>query len=587
MQKTCAACGGAFEISKEDLAFLEKVSPVFGGKIMQIPPPTRCPDCRQQRRLAWRNERKLYHRICDFSKKEIISAHSPDKKLVVYSPEVWNSDAWDPLSYGRDFDFSLPFFEQLHELRKIVPRLGLIALNNENSPYVNMSGYNKNCYLLFAAEYDEDCHYGTQVIKSRLCIDALNCYESERCYEVVDCEKCYELSFSQNCSNCNTSSFLFDCKGCSDCLFSANLRNKKFCFQNEQLSEEEFAKRKKEFLKQIETEGIAPIQREFEQFLQSQPHRAHFIVNCENVEGDYLQNSRNLHHCFDLSYGEDCAYVFTGFKIKDLMDVCHTTEAELGYEGTSYGYGAYRCLFTVGSWTSRNVHYCDTMHSSNDCFGCISLKHKNYCILNKQHSKKEYEELVPRIIEHMRSDGGGAPYQSPAGSGTGQGGAAMNPSAASGSWGQFFPIEMSPYDYNETLAQDYYPLTEKEVTKRGWHWRSKEEEPPKVQKIIPASALPSSISAVPDDILQWAIECEATARPFKLIKQELAFYREMKLPVPHFHPDERHRRRMERRNPRKLWSRQCANCQKPITTSFAPERKEQILCESCYEKVVY
>lgn len=571
MQKTCAACGNAFEISKEDLAFLEKVAPVFGGKKMQIPPPTRCPDCRQQRRLAWRNERKLYHRICDFSKKEIISAHSPEKDLVVYSPEVWNSDAWDPLSYGRDFDFSRSFFEQLAELRTVVPRLGLIALNNENSPYVNMSGYNKNCYLLFAAEYDEDCHYGTQVIKSRSCLDALNCYESERCYEVVDCEKCYELSFSQNCSSCNSSAFLFDCKGCSNCLFSVNLRNKKFCYKNEQLSEEDFAKRKKEFLKQVETEGIAPIKKEFEQFLQSQPHRAHFIVNCENVEGDYLQNSRNLHHCFDLSYGEDCAFVYTGFKTKDLMDVCHTTEAELGYEGTSYGYGAYGCLFTVGSWTSRNVHYCDTMNTCGDCFGCISLRHKNYCILNKQYTKKEYEELVPRIIEHMSK----TPLRSPLGS------------SAGCEWGEFFPIEKAPYDYNETLAQDYYPLTEKEVTKRGWHWRSKEEEPPKVDKIIPASALPSSVTDVPDDVLNWAIECEATKRPFKLIKQELAFYREVKLPVPRLHPDERHRLRMARRNPRRLWTRACTSCKKELETTFSPDRKERILCESCYEKVVY
>jgi len=28
-----------------------------------------------------------------------------------------------------------------------------------------------------------------------------------------------------------------------------------------------------------------------------------------------------------------------------------------------------------------------------------------YCILNKQYSKEEYEELVPKIIEHMQKTG--------------------------------------------------------------------------------------------------------------------------------------------------------------------------------------
>ena len=81
-----------------------------------IPPPTLSPDCRAQRRLAFRNERHLYHRKSDLSGKQIISCFSPDKLTKVFSQDEWWSDAWDPLEYGRDFDFSRPFFEQFAEL---------------------------------------------------------------------------------------------------------------------------------------------------------------------------------------------------------------------------------------------------------------------------------------------------------------------------------------------------------------------------------------------------------------------------------------------------------------------------------------
>ena len=165
-------------------------------------------------------------------------------------------------------------------------------------------------------------------------------------------------------------------------------------------------------------------------------------------------------------------------------------------------------------------------------------------------------------------------------------------------WGEFFPISISPNAYNQTVAQDEFPLTEAEAKARGWPWRGEKDEMPKVSKIIPAKKLPDVTGDVPDAIVDWAIECEATKRPFRIIRQELNFYRTMELSVPHFHPDERHKRRMALRNPRKLWNRQCAKCQKTIATSYSPERPacppkpagrrwEIIYCEECYLKEVY
>jgi hypothetical protein len=211
------------------------------------------------------------------------------------------------------------------------------------------------------------------------------------------------------------------------------------------------------------------------------------------------------------------------------------------------------------------------------------MKRGEYCILNKQYTKEEYEKLVPKIIEHMRKTS----YQSPNGSGTGQ----------AGEWGEFFPVELSPFAYSETIAQEYFPLSKEEILKRGWRWRDQTDEMPKVSKVIPAEKLPDAIDDIPDDILNWAIIPEggdpsagsgpSAKRPFKITKQELDFYRKMRLPIPHFHPDERHHRRMALRNLRKLWKRPCMKCGKTMETTYAPDRPEIVYCEECYLKEVY
>jgi hypothetical protein len=69
-----------------------------------------------------------------------------------------------------------------------------------------------------------------------------------------------------------------------------------------------------------------------------------------------------------------------------------------------------------------------------------------------------------------------------------------------------------------------------------------------VSKILPASKLPENIKDIPDDILNWAIECETTGKPFRIIKQEFDFYRKQSLPIPKRHPDQRHLDRMKQRS---------------------------------------
>jgi len=199
--KTCPHCAVSFPITDKDLEFYEKVSPVFNGQKYLIPTPTLCPDCRQQRRLSFRNERKLYKRKCDATGRDIISIYSPDKPFKVYHQDFWWSDKWDAMEYGQDFDFERGFFEQFGELMKEVPRNNSDRDNCENCDYGNFLTNNKNCYMMFVGSNNEDCYYSNNITKGQDLYDCTNMQNSIHCYNSVYLDECTNVINSFNCEN--------------------------------------------------------------------------------------------------------------------------------------------------------------------------------------------------------------------------------------------------------------------------------------------------------------------------------------------------------------------------------------------------
>ncbi len=559
MNKTCLQCSAPFEVTDSDLAFYEKVSPIFNGKKELIPPPTLCPDCRRQRRHTHRNERNLYHRKCDLTGKSIISAYAPQRNVVVYNHRDWWSDKWDAKTYGRDFDFSRPFFDQFAELLQVVPHMNVAVGNVENSDYCQLLTDCKNCYLVFESSHAEDCLHGFWLQKCTDCCELSFSHECELCYEVDNCYQCNHLLWSQNCTNCSDSAFLIDCIGCKNCLMCVNQRQKEYCILNQQYSKEEFEQKKAE-LNLGSRKMIDALQEQFHAFSLTQPKKYMTSVQAENCTGNYVQESRNCTACFHAHQAEDCKYgehVWRG--AKDGMDVVtFGRNAELMYETTNTNINAARCAFAIQCWSSFDVYYSSVCCSSKNCFGCVNMQKAEYCILNKQYTKEEYEELVPKIIEHMRS---------------------------TGEYGEFFPPSTSRFSYHESVAQEYFPMTKEEVLARGWTWD--DEVDAKDQYLGPIYEIPDDIRSVPDDITKQILLCSVTEKPYKVIPQELKFYRDLGIPIPLKCPDQRHRERMALRNPLQLWNRECAKCQKPVETTYSPERSEIVYCEECYLKSIY
>jgi hypothetical protein len=569
---TCTQCPSAFEVTQEDVAFLDKASPVFHGKKEAIPPPTLCPRCRMLQRLAQRNERHLYHRKCDLSGKQIISCYSIDKPFPVYENDEWYSDRWDAKSFGRDFDFSRTFFEQFGELRSSVPRMARILEKPYlNSDYCNTASQVKNCYLLFSSNQNEDCYYGSWVNQSKNCVDSLNVEKCELCYECVGCRESYALRYCRDCINCRDAMFLRDCQGCSDCFGCVSQVNRRFMVLNEQKTEEEY----RSFIASARLGSASEVHSWDERIRRTFPApvvKAFHGVSLENCVGDYLRNCRNAFSCFEANNIEDCRYCQCLQNEKSSMDHTYWGQgSELIYYTQACGYECYHVMFSNLCWSGcSDLLYCDHCFSSKDSFGCVGLRKDRYCILNKQHTKEEYERLVPRIIEHMRN----TPLRSDGAS-----------DGHASEWAQYIPQRMSIYAYNESLAQEHEFLSRDEVLSRGWLWKDEEEN--ERRYMGPAREIPDDISDAADDATQHVLMCEATGKPFKIIPQELKFYRERGIPLPRVGPDERHRRRLALRNPRKLWNRHCAKCQASIQTTYAPDRPEIVYCEACYLSTVY
>jgi hypothetical protein len=548
--------------------------------------------------MAFRNERILYKRKCEAPghTEESISVFSPDNPQKVYDHKAWWGDDWNPLDYGTGIDWGKPFLGQLQELWRKVPDIAVLNINPVNSDYCSITEGNKNCYLVFGGDFNENTLYSTYTFNSKECMDTYWVSKSEFNYETVDCISCARLSYSRYCEDSYDSAFLFNCKNCHDCLGCVNLKNKSYCWFNKQLSKDEFKKRFEE-TNFGSAKQIAELKEKFSKFCINFPRRFARLIQTVNSVGDNLQQTKNCRKCFDMFDGaEDCSYVWLAYsKLKDCSDVDRAgLNTELVYE-TSTAYPSSRVFFSRFAFSSHDLYYSYNCHNSNNLFGCVGVRNKQYCILNKQYSEQEYKELLPKIIQHMKN----MPY--------------VDKNGRVHAYGEYFPIEISPFAYNETVAQELFPLSKEEALKRGFAWRDPQEKTH--TPTLKIGNIPDDIKDVDDSILKKIIECEHQGRcdeqctkAFRIIPAELQFYRQMKIPMPKLCPSCRHYARLKQRNPVHLWTRSCQcngsksengsysndaqhfhgseHCHNEFQTSYAPDRPEIVYCEQCYQAEV-
>ncbi|MFH0838054.1 MAG: hypothetical protein V1880_02205 [Patescibacteria group bacterium] len=385
------------------------------------------PEEKLRQLMAWYPNKKLYRRPSGKSNKSIVSVYPPESQCPVYSHEEWYADDWDPPYLN--FNPSIPFFAQWKELQNIAPVVSLLSHRQENAEYCHDVEGLKNCYLVFDSLNTQDSYYSVRLYNCKSCIDVYWVMDSELLYECVYMFSCYNCRYCFNCEQSYDSAFLFNCHNVNNSFMCSNLRNKKYCAYNKQLTKEEYEK----LITKIDFKNhdqIETLKKDFQQMTKNTPIPPAFLRNCEDSTGNYLKNCQNVKHgfeCFDL---KDCFNVFQCAKGKDITNAFMCNDRiEHCFNCVATGIGSFQVKNCAFTWKSANMEYCYLCISCQDCFGCIGLRNKQYHIFNKPYTRESYSENVKKIIESMKKNGG---------------------------YGNFFPIELSPFPYEDTIAFDFF-----------------------------------------------------------------------------------------------------------------------------------
>jgi hypothetical protein len=343
-----------------------------------------------------------------------------------------------------------------------------------------------------------------------------------------------------------------------DCIGCVGLRHKTNHIFNQPYSKENYAK----FLEQYplsKEASVFYILGKQEELRKKMPAQATFGSHNSRVSGDHIYNARNVQASFDIKGGENSRYSYTSGNLVESFDISFSPNTEYCYQclTSMKSHGAKFCHLVNDS---QGASYSEFCFNCKNIFGCIGLRNKSLCILNKQYTKAEYEKLLPQIIENMKN---------------------------TRDWGNFFPIWMSPFGYNESIANEYMPLEKSDALAQGFTWRD-DIPSTKGQENCNYKDLPENPNEYSDEnLLNKILKCSSCDKNYRFISREIAFYKRMKLALPAKCFNCRHQARMNNRNPRVLTEVTCVSCGKKTFTTYpkAKHKLYRIHCEDCYKQV--
>jgi len=546
--RSCESCSTEFTILPKDFELYEK---------LKVNPPKLCPRCGIRWAMSLRNERNVYQRACDKCGKSGLSMYHKDAPYVVYCHECWWKDDWSGKDYAMDYDPSRPVMDQFLELQKKVPREALINVNTINCDYGNMVRDSKDIYFCFQVDHTENALYSIWLTgNSRDLLGSRKIISGERIVSSVDIVKCSNSAYLQDCADSVDCYFSYDLKGCNNCLFSSNLRNKTNYVRNVQITPEEFQAEKARVL----NGSWATLQgsiAEYELLKNSAVRRFANIVKCNDVVGNYLDSSSSLRFCFETVNIEQCHAVISILNAKEVA-----YSYSIGIQPGEYMFGCSvikggsNLRFCFNLLTSSDCVLCDSLLSSSNCIASVGLKHAEYSILNKQYEKDEYVKIQDELF-------------------------------AKGELSDFPPATFSAFAFNESAANDYYPLDEAGAISQGYRWQHDTTKTTGKETLQPEN-VPDTIHDVDESILKEILRCTKCNRNYRIVKAELDLLRSFPLPLPRECPQCHMDKNRLMRRPFELYHRSCMKpgCTNEFETSYTPDRPEIIYCESCYQAEV-
>lgn len=546
MSPVCQVSGESFEVSQLEASLRQKLN---AGE------PTVKPMYRIRHLGAFWQHWSLYPLICEKTGKSIVSALRASCPYPVWHKTEWVEHANPP---SGEFDLTKDFFPQAWELFQTCPIPHTLGAHSENCEYTDDWWFSKDCYLCHSGYKCQDLKYCYRVIQttdSQFCVFT---FETELCVDVINSENCFESVYLLNCKQVQNSAFLYDCRNCQDCMFCFNLRNKQYCFGNQQLTKDEFEKKKAEWDLTSRSRYLQAQQFFREMMKTTAWHRAQQIDQADNATGDYLKRIKDCQDCFFFHDAEECANtVRSGVGVKTSLDfLSNGGNAELCYQTIGCGINAYEVRSSLHVYESKFCDYSIFLERCEHCFACCGLVGKKYHIFNKAYPEAEYHALREKIITHMKQ---------------------------TGEWGQYFPGYFSPNSYDESWSGFHFPLAQSDQEKFGYRY-----EPPLERKQadhVSSETLPDRVTTA--DVAGKTFWDEIAQKPFQVQPDDVEFAEKLGVTAPYNY----YIRRMQENfawlhYDGELRATTCGKSGTPIQTSWPATYDGRILCEEEYLKVI-
>jgi len=549
-ERVCPISGETWEL---DQAYIDRC------RKWRVPPSKLSPFTRMRVLATWGSGVDLWWKPHFETKKPILSCINPDSLVqVVGDLEFAARDYGDEAAM--DYDFSKSFFKQQEELIKNVPVGAFFAYDSEGCIG---NGFSKciNSFVVCGTYQAKDSWFTFRCKQVDRCTDVAfleNCENTFSSCMSVRLNRCTQVFDSIDCMN---SEFLFDCRNCEFCFCSTNLRRKRYVFMNEQLTKEEYQKR----MSEIDLSCNSTLQKYKEKFHKILHDQAiwpeYFSTNTSECEGDYLldctrssgyfnTDTTDVHDAWFMFNSRNCESVVIGNDSQDVYLSC----VSLASQDVKFSYVPSRC---------SGIEYCIRTTDCTDCFGCVGLKKKRFCIFNKQYSEEEYWPRVDELKCAMLDRG---------------------------EYGEWFPSYLGTQPPEISFASLTSPFTREELDrmdvakfdpKRAMRYAPYTND---AQKRDPKDA-PDCIQDVGDEWVGVQFEDVAEERQYNVSAQELKHRKEKGYPFPKEHYRARMKELVNQVNNACRIPAECAVCQKKITVNenrAFPDRK--IYCYECYLK---
>ncbi len=463
----------------------------------------------------------------------MISRYPETDRINICTIKEFEDNRDDLIKNWFDYDFSIDFFKNFLKLFKSVKHPNFITYNiNKNCDYSDAPAGSNNCYLSSVVVLWSENVYYTYVTRCNVVNIFNSLYvadNSENIYFWTWIISSFNVFYSRYIKNSSNIWFCSNLVWCSECIFCNDLENASYCINNQKYEKQDYLKKKQEILKQ--KENFLDYYKKLEKNWKNHGSTNttwNFVTDSEDIENwNFVYNTKNARNVF-FAWAENW-----NSNIFDAITCWWWGWDDLYWVINSWWLPTHLYSVAHSGW-SHNCHYCYMMENCSFCIWCIWLKNKNYCILNKEYSKQEWEILADKIFESMEKD-----------------------------WilWDFFPWYMSPFYFNDTIAWIFWNFTKQEVSKDWYMWRDEEikVDVPDDAQIIYSNLLPPRLRGTKresnevsnyqwyDENWNWQINPEILEKVIKddkwniyrIIKPEYEFLIKYALPIPEIHWSDR------------------------------------------------